>query len=62
MMTKVIPALLQLIGNIYNNNMVRIGYLAPMGLLAALIADYFVTPALISYTKPFGKEKIKDKK
>ncbi len=43
-------------------NMVRIGYLAPMGLLAALIADYFVTPALISYTKPFGKEKIKDKK
>lgn len=37
-------------------NMVRIGYLAPMGLLAALIADYFVTPALISLTKPFGKE------
>ncbi len=37
-------------------NMVRIGYLAPMGLLAALVADYFVTPALISLTKPFGKE------
>lgn len=38
-------------------NMVRIGYLAPMGLLAALIADFFVTPAFISLTKPFGKEK-----
>ena len=38
-------------------NMVRIGYLAPIGLFAALIADYFVTPALISLTKPFGKEK-----
>lgn len=38
-------------------NMVRIGYLAPLGLLAALVADYFVTPALISMTKPFGKEK-----
>ncbi|MFV0267131.1 MAG: efflux RND transporter permease subunit [Draconibacterium sp.] len=38
-------------------NMVRIGYLAPMGLLAALIADFFVTPALISLTKPFGKER-----
>jgi hypothetical protein len=37
-------------------NMVRIGYLAPMGLLAALLADYFVTPALIRLTKPFGKE------
>ncbi len=37
-------------------NMVRIGYLAPMGLLAALLADFFVTPALISLTKPFGKE------
>lgn len=37
-------------------NMVRIGYLAPMGLLAALIADFFVTPAFISLTKPFGKE------
>ena len=43
-------------------NMVRIGYLAPMGLLAALIADYFVTPALISLTKPFGKEILKFKK
>ncbi len=37
-------------------NMVRIGYLAPVGLLAALLADYFVTPALIILTKPFGKE------
>jgi hypothetical protein len=38
-------------------NMVRIGYLAPLGLIAALLADYFVTPALIRLTKPFGKEK-----
>jgi hypothetical protein len=38
-------------------NMVRIGYLAPMGLFAALIADFFVTPAFISLTKPFGKER-----
>lgn len=38
-------------------NMVRIGYLAPMGLLAALVADFFVTPAFIILTKPFGKEK-----
>ncbi len=38
-------------------NMVRLGYLAPLGLIAALIADYFVTPAFISLTKPFGKEK-----
>ena len=42
-------------------NMVRIGYLAPLGLLAALLADFFVTPALISLTKPFGKE-LKSKK
>ncbi len=38
-------------------NMVRMGYLAPMGLLAALVTDFFVTPALISLTKPYGKEK-----
>ncbi|MGD2035634.1 MAG: MMPL family transporter [Bacteroidales bacterium] len=38
-------------------NMVRIGYLASMGLLVALLTDYLVTPALISITKPFGKEK-----
>lgn len=37
-------------------NMVRIGYLASIGLLAALLTDYLVTPALISLTKPFGKE------
>ena len=37
-------------------NMVRIGYLASMGLIAAIIADYLVTPALICLTKPFGKE------
>ena len=38
-------------------NMVRLGYLAVLGLMAALITDYFVTPALIRLTKPFGKEK-----
>ena len=38
------------------SNITRIGYLAIMGLSAALVADYFVTPALIYLTKPFGKE------
>jgi hypothetical protein len=37
-------------------NMVRIGYLASMGLIAALIIDFLMTPALILFTKPFGKE------
>ncbi|QZE15412.1 MMPL family transporter [Halosquirtibacter laminarini] len=36
-------------------NMVRIGYLAPLGLGSALLADFFVTPAFIYVTKPFGK-------
>lgn len=38
------------------SNLVRIGYLASVGLMAALITDYFATPALIMLTKPFGKE------
>ena len=37
----------------------RIGLLAMIGLSAALIADYTLTPALILLTKPFGKEKEK---
>lgn len=34
----------------------RLGVLAAVGLLSALIADYLVTPVLIYITKPFGKE------
>jgi hypothetical protein len=37
----------------------RIGLLAMIGLSAALIADYTLTPVLILLTKPFGKEKEK---
>ncbi len=38
------------------SNMVRIGLLASMGLTAALIIDYLMTPGLILLTKPFGEE------
>lgn len=38
------------------NNMVRIGFLSALGLVTALVVDYFITPILILYTKPFGKE------
>ncbi|MGP1454643.1 MAG: efflux RND transporter permease subunit [Treponema sp.] len=34
----------------------RLGVLAAVGLSAALVADYFMTPVLIYITKPFGKE------
>ncbi|MDR9858842.1 efflux RND transporter permease subunit [Treponema socranskii] len=34
----------------------RIGMLSIIGLAAALVADYLMTPALIYVTKPFGKE------
>jgi predicted RND superfamily exporter protein len=37
--------------------MSRLGLLASMGLIAALAIDYVMTPALIMFTKPFGKEK-----
>jgi hypothetical protein len=37
--------------------LVRIGYLAIIGLAGALVADYTLTPVLILLTKPFGKEK-----
>ncbi len=33
-----------------------IGFLASIGLLAALITDFLITPALMIITKPFGKE------
>ena len=35
----------------------RLGVLAAVGLLSALIADYLMTPVLIYISKPFGKEK-----
>jgi uncharacterized protein len=37
-------------------NLMRIGLLASMGLVAALVVDYLMTPALIVLTKPFGPE------
>lgn len=40
------------------NNMVRIGFLSALGLITALVVDYFIAPILILYTKPFGKEKV----
>jgi predicted RND superfamily exporter protein len=42
------------------NNMARIGLLASMGLIVALLADYLMTPALILLTKPFGQETAQD--
>jgi uncharacterized protein len=35
----------------------RIGLLASIGLTAALITDYLLTPVLMVWTKPFGKER-----
>ncbi len=35
----------------------RFGIYAIVAILAALFADFFVTPVLIMWTKPFGKEK-----
>ncbi len=35
----------------------RLGIMAPLGLLAALIADYTITPVLILLTRPFGEER-----
>lgn len=37
--------------------MFRIGLLSAIGLFAALVADYTLTPALLYITKPFGKSK-----
>jgi predicted RND superfamily exporter protein len=36
---------------------VHIGILAGAGILAALLADYFVTPILLKWSKPFGEER-----
>ncbi len=35
----------------------RIGILTSLGLISALVADYLMTPILIQWAKPFGKEK-----
>jgi uncharacterized protein len=37
----------------------RIGLLASMGLIMALITDYLITPALVVILKPFGNQNIK---
>lgn len=42
--------------------MQRIGILAIIGLFAALLADYLMTPVLILITKPFGRERLAVKK
>ncbi|MBS3757725.1 MAG: MMPL family transporter [Desulfobacterales bacterium] len=39
------------------NIMVNLGILVILGITSALLADYFVTPILIKWTRPFGKEK-----
>lgn len=36
---------------------IHIGLLSILGIASALLADYFITPVLIKWTKPFGKEK-----
>jgi predicted RND superfamily exporter protein len=36
---------------------VNLGFLVTAGILAALAADFFITPVLLSWTQPFGKEK-----
>jgi predicted RND superfamily exporter protein len=33
-----------------------IGFLSILGITAALLADYCITPILVSWTQPFGKE------
>ncbi|MEM7409640.1 MAG: MMPL family transporter [Myxococcota bacterium] len=39
------------------SNMARIGFLACTGLFVALITDYLATPALISWSRPFGEDR-----
>ena len=38
----------------------HIGLLAVLGLSAALIADYLLTPVLMRWTNPFGREEEAD--
>ena len=35
---------------------IHMGFLVAVGILAALIADYFMTPVLLNQTRPFGEE------
>jgi hypothetical protein len=42
-------------------NLGRIGLLSALGLIAALVTDFVMTPVLIVWTKPFGKEREKGK-
>lgn len=35
----------------------RVGFMASIGLVTALVADFTITPVLIMLTKPFGKER-----
>ncbi|MBN2039799.1 MAG: MMPL family transporter [Spirochaetes bacterium] len=46
------------------NTLFRIGLLASMGLVSALVADFLMTPVLILMVKPFGKssEEISDER
>ena len=34
---------------------VNMGYLVAAGILAALLADDFITPVLLNWARPFGK-------
>lgn len=34
----------------------HMGFLVPLGILAALITDYFITPVLLIFFKPFGED------
>ena len=36
--------------------MSHVGIIAGIGLVSALVADYIMTPILVIWTKPFGKE------
>jgi predicted RND superfamily exporter protein len=35
---------------------VNMGYLVTVGILSALLADYFITPVLLNWARPFGRE------
>jgi uncharacterized protein len=39
---------------------VNMGYLVTTGILAALLADYFITPVMLNWVQPFGKEQTVD--
>jgi len=38
------------------NVFVNMGFLVAAGILAALLADYFITPVLLNWARPFGRE------